>query len=330
MRVRHLFLLLGCLLFAASSSAVEADALRVTQTIALPGVLRRIDHLAVDATSKRLFVAALGNGSLEVVDLASGTRATSVSGLKEPQGVAFAPATHRIVVAMRGGGITTLDDKSYATVARVPELPDADNLRYEASTSKVYVGYGEGALAVFDPRGASLGAKIELGAHPESFQLEERGPRIFVNVPDKHQVMVVDRTSGAVIEHVAVNRYDDNYPMSLDEAGQRLFVGVRRPAAVLVFDTKSLKQIAAVPCVGDVDDLFFDAHRNRIYVIGGEGYLDVLDAAPNAKYRRIQRIATRAGARTGLWSSELDRLFVALPNHGGQAAEIRAFTPPPG
>ena len=115
----------------------------------------------------------------------------------------------------------------------------------------------------------------------------------------------------------------NNYPMWLDESGHRLFVGIRRPAQLLVFDTESGKGLAAVPCVGDTDDLFYDARRARVYVIGGEGYIDVFDAAPAGKYERIARIATRAGARTGLWSPELDRLFVAWPARGGKPADIQ-------
>jgi hypothetical protein len=79
--------------------------------------------------------------------------------------------------------------------------------------------------------------------------------------------------------------------------------------------------------VGDSDDLFYDARRARVYAIGGEGYVDVFDASTAGKYQRLQRIATRAGARTGLWSSELDRLFVAWPKRDAHAAEIHVLAP---
>jgi hypothetical protein len=115
--------------------------------------------------------------------------------------------------------------------------------------------------------------------------------------------------------------------MSLDESGHRLFVGVRQPARLLVFDTASNKQIAAVSCVGDTDDLFYDSRRDRVYVIGGEGFVDTFDASPAGKYARIGRLTTRAGARTGLWSPDLDRLFVASPHRDGHPAEVHVLTP---
>jgi DNA-binding beta-propeller fold protein YncE len=308
------------------ASAEPATPLSEVQVIPLPGVERRIDHFAVDPAGKRLFVAALGNGTLEVLDLDAGTRITSIRGLKEPQGVAYLPLVHRIVVAMRGGAVAAFDDEKYQRAATLPNLGDADNLRYDADAGQLYLGYGEGALGVIDPSSLKLVASIPVGAHPESFRLEESGPRIFVNVPDKHAVLVVDRRQRSTLMKIPLGGPADNYPMSLDESGHRLFVGVRRPAQLLVFDTVSGKRLAAVPCVGDTDDLFYDARRGRVYVIGGEGYVDVFDAT--GKYDRIARVATRAGARTGLWSPELDRLFVAAPSRNGQPAEIHVFGAP--
>src|ERR1051325_11215265 len=299
------------------------------QVIPPPVVERRSDHFAVDPAGKRLFVAALGNGTLEVLDLDAGKRLTTIRGLKEPQGVAYLPLVHRIVVAMRGGAVAAFDDEKYQRTAMLPNLGDADNLRYDAGAGQLYLGYGEGALGVIDPSGLKLVASIPVGGHPESFRLEEKGPRIFVNVPDAREVLVVDRSKRSIVMHIPLGGPSNNYPMSLDESGHRLFVGVRRPAQLLVFDTVSGKRLAAVPCVGDTDDMFYDASRDRVYVIGGEGYVDVFDAAAAGTYDRIARIATRAGARRGLWSRDLDRLFAALPSRDKKPAEIEVLGPPP-
>lgn len=313
---------------AEPSTRATPPPLSDVQVISLPGVERRIDHLAVDPAGKRLFVAALGNGTLEVLDIGAGKRITSIRGLKEPQGVAYLPLVHRIVVAMRGGAVEAFDDQHYQRTATLPDLGDADNLRYDAAAGQLYVGYGEGALGVIEPSSLKLVASIPVGGHPESFRLEDKGPRVFVNVPDRREVLVVDRRQRSTVMHIALGGPSSNYPMSLDESGHRLFVGVRRPAQLFVFDTVSGKRLAAVPCVGDTDDLFYDARRDRIYVIGGEGYVDVFDAAASGKYARLARLTTRAGARTGLWSAELDRLFVAWPDHNGHPAEVHVLAVP--
>ena len=328
------WLALAAGLLGAQAIVPEAAAtpppLRDLLVIPLPGVERRIDHFAVDPAGSRLFVAALGNGTLEVLDVAAGKRITSLPGLNEPQGVAYLPAFHRIAVAMRGGGVTAFDDRDYQPSPTMPGMSDADNLRVDTHAGQLYVGYGEGALGVIDPAAMKRIADIPLPGHPESFRLEEAGPRIFVNVPHTREILVVDRAQRSVISHIALGNLTNNYPMSLDEGGHRLFVAVRVPARLLVFDTASSKPIASVPCVGDSDDLFYDAKRDRVYVIGGEGFVDTFDASPSGKYTRIGRLATRTGARTGLWSSELDRLFVAWPLRDGHPAEIHVLGAPGG
>jgi DNA-binding beta-propeller fold protein YncE len=315
--------------FPLARAASPPSPLTNLQVDALAGVQRRIDHFAVDPAGQRLFVAALGNHTLEVVDLAGAKRITSIPNLNEPQGVAYLPFLHRIVAATRAGGtVTAFDDTSYQPLATIPNLPDADNLRFDTAAGQLYVGHGDGALGVIDPASMKLLADIPLPGHPESFRLEESGPRIFVNVPPTREILVVDRARRSTVAHIPLGAFGDNYPMSLDERGHRLFVGVRQPARLLVFDTVTNKQIAAVPCAGDTDDLFYDAKRDRVYVIGGEGYVDVFDASPSASYARLARIATRVGARTGLWSPELDRLFVASPLRNGRPAQIDVFGAP--
>ena len=112
--------------------------------------------------------------------------------------------------------------------------------------------------------------------------------------------------------------------MALDETGHRLFIGCRRPARLLVYDTRSGTSVAATDIAGDTDDLFFDAARHRVYVIGGEGFIDVLDVAA-AVPARVERLTTGPGARTGLFVPGESRLFLAVPHRGAQRAEIRVF-----
>jgi YVTN family beta-propeller protein len=333
-RLRFLMLVVGmadAVIGGPGARAAAPPPLGEVQVDSLPGVQRRIDHLAVDPDGRRLFVAALGNHTLEVLDIAAGKRITSIPGLNEPQGVAYLPSFHRIVVATRSGGVVTaFDDRDYRPVGSIPNMPDADNLRFDAAAAQLYVGHGDGALGVIDPANMKLVADIPLPGHPESFRLEEGGPRIFVNLPQTREIVVVDRAQRSVVGHIPLDHAADNYPMSLDERGSRLFVGVRQPARLLVFDMVTSRPIAAVPCAGDTDDLFYDARRDRVYVIGGEGYIDVFDTSPSGKYLRLSRIATRAGARTGLWSSELDRLFVAWPLRDGHPSEIHVLAVPGG
>ena len=116
--------------------------------------------------------------------------------------------------------------------------------------------------------------------------------------------------------------------MALDHAGQHVLVAFRRPAELGVFSTADGKLIASLPTCGDVDDLFVDSKRDRIYVSCGEGFVDVL-AADGSTYRQIAHIATAAGARTSLLVPELDRLLLAVPVKSESVAAIWIFRPSP-
>lgn len=314
-----------CLLFTASALAQQAEPLRLVARVPMPHVEGRIDHMALDVSGQRLFVAALGNNTLEVIDVRNARHVRTISGLHEPQGVAYAPAANRIYVANRSdGSLHIYDGSSFALVKTVAFGRDADNVRYEPQTNHLWVGYGEGGLGLIDQDGAKL-REIALGAHPESFQLEAHGPRIFINLPPLHRISVVNRQTDSVTASWPTDDATANYPMALDEMDHRLFVVCRHPARLLVLDTSTGKLIASLPVVGDSDDAFYDTARKRIYAIGGEGAISVFDQQDADHYRERERIPTAAGARTGYFSAELHRLFVAARRRGSQPAEIRIY-----
>jgi hypothetical protein len=293
-------------------------------------VAGRFDHFAVDLSGERLFLAALGNNTLEVLDLKSGRVARSVKGLREPQGVAFASDLDRVFVGEGdGAACAALSGKALSVLQRVTGLEDADNVRYDPAGKRVYVGYGSGGLAVIDAVTGKLVKQIRLAGHPESFQLEKTGSRIFVNVPSAGHVAVIDRATQAVTATWRVTGAGAHFPMALDEAHHRLMIGCRSPARLLVFDTETGKQVAVSEIVGDTDDLFYDASGKRLYVIGGEGAVTLLAQRDADHYERLGQVATRAGARTGFFAPDLKRLFVAVPQRGAQPAEVRVYAVAP-
>jgi DNA-binding beta-propeller fold protein YncE len=324
--VLALFGFLCCNLSAPRAQAGSSQPLRLVQSIALAGVEGRIDHMAVDVPGSRLFVAALGNGSIEVIDLRSAKRVRSLRGFREPQGVGFVSSPARLFVANGGDGTCEMfDGSTFKSLRTVRLTQDADNVRCDATARRIYVGYGEGALAILDARtGETLGS-IPLSAHPESFQLEADGTRAFVNVPALGRVAIVDRAKRRVTAVWKIERYGANYPMALDEAGHRLFIGCRNPAAVLVLDTRSGRNLEAIPADGDPDDVFYDARDGELYVACGAGFIDVVAPARSGGYTNVFKVPTAPGARTALFVPELRRLFVAVPHRGSQQAEIRVF-----
>jgi DNA-binding beta-propeller fold protein YncE len=309
------------------SALAQVAPLELVQTIPLPDVRGRIDHLDIDLDGERLFVAALGNDSVEVIDLRAGQRRARLKQVQEPQGVAYLPQSKQLLVASgRSGRVGLFDSNTWMPAGAIDGLDDADNVRYDAKRALAYVGYGS-ALAVIDPAHAKLVSRIPLAGHPESFQLEAAGSRIYVNVPTAGNITVVDRQNGAVLATWSLGEMHANFPMAFDETTHRLFVATRRPAALLVFDTRAGKIVTNLRIGGDVDDLFFDAGRKRIYAICGEGVVDVVRQQDADHYDTIGRVTTAKGARTGFFSAARNTLYVAVPARGSSPAEIRVYAP---
>ena len=323
--MKHLFLIAAVAIAALQSRSAQ-EPLILVRSIDLPRVEGRIDHLAFDAAGQRLFVAALGNNTVEVLDLKSNSHIKSVPGFREPQGIAVLPDPKLVAVANgQGEGVQFIDAGDYHPARLVRLGEDSDNVRYDPATGRLFVGFGAGALASISPADGKVLGAAKLSGHPESFQLERSGPRVFVNVPTADQIAVVDRAVMKVIATWPVVGAKSNFPMALDEANHRLFVGCRRPARVLMYDATAGKESGSFEIVGDTDDLFYDAARKRLYVSGGEGYLDVFQEEGAYRFARIAHIATAAGARTSLWVPEQARLYLAVPHRGSQKAEIRIY-----
>lgn len=306
--------------------AQEAPALELKQVIPLPGVEGRIDHLALDQQNRRLFVCALGNNTVEVVDLRKGERVHSINGFRAPQGICYAPEIDRLFVTNDEGGLCRVyDAQSYRQVAELNFADDADNIRYDARAKRVYVGYGSGGLGIIDATDGKLVGSIALSAHPEAFELEQNGSRIFVNVPNARHVAVVDRQKRQVIASWTTDLAFANFPMALDESNHRLFVGCRMPSRLLVLNADSGNIVAKLEIPSDCDDIFYDLKRRRIYAVCGAGKLDIIEQADASNFRPLMTLDTAPGARTGLFESAEDSLFVAVPHRGNQQAEIRRY-----
>lgn len=316
----------SAILAALSNVAMAGDsALKLSHRIELPSTKGRLDHMAIDLDGRRLFVAALGAGTVEVVDLKAGKRIDEIGGLHGPQGVVYLPGAGLVFVSNgAGGGVQAFAPGTALPVVAADALADADNLRFDPAESRLYAGTGN-ALAILDPVTLQIVKRIALANHPEAFELEKTGRRIFVNVPGAHHIAVVDRDRGSVTGTWEIADASQNFAMALDEPNHRLFVTTRKPSLLLVYDTRTGQRTAKLPICGDADDLFFDDRRLQLYAVCGEGFVEVIRQKDADHYEIRERTTTSRGARTGLFVRELSTLFVAVPATDGSAAEIRAY-----
>jgi DNA-binding beta-propeller fold protein YncE len=312
-------------------AAESAKPMILTASVPLPGVQGRFDHFA--SGKGRVFVSGLGNNSVEIIDLFQGVRAHEITGVPNPQGVAFSPEANKLFVASEKGKVYIYDGDSYKLITTLDFDGGADNMRYDAATKRVYVGCGDdeknSAIAAVDAMtNKRLDEVYKLGGEPESFQLEKDGPNIYVNVPDLKQIVAINRTTKELTRWPLT--VGQNFPMALDEADHRVIVGTREPATLSVFDTSTGKMVASVPTVQDTDDLYYSAERKRVYVPGRAGEIWVYQQADPDHYNVISKIPTVVGAGTagyfGRQGKGFDRFYLAVSAGANTNAEVRIYT----
>ena len=292
---------------AATSAQTASPPLILEAKIPLGQVSGRIDHLGIDGKRQRLLIAELGNNSLGVVDLTAGKVLSRVAGLAEPQGAAYVPSSDSIFVANAGdGSVRVLRGEDLTPIRHIELGDDADNVRVDPARKRVLVGYGKGALAVIDPVSLAKTADIRLKAHPEGFQIDETGTQVFVNVPDAHEIVVVDLATGST-QSLPTQGAGSNFPMAIDGEAHRFLVIFRNPPTLMAFSSQAGHVAAKVDTCG-------------------EGAVDVLEPDQQG-YRRLARVPTASGARTSLFVPELDRLFVAVRAGSNEPAAIWVFRP---
>jgi hypothetical protein len=228
----------------------------------------------------------------------------------------------------------TFDGSTYQHAGDVKLSADADSMSFDGSASILYVVNGGkdigekfSRVSVVDVKAGKDLADIKIdGERLEAMALEKSGSRLFVNVTALNKVAVIDRESRKVVAMWDISGAQENVSIGLDEADHRLFVATRKPGMLVILNTDNGKPVAAMPAAGGVDDLSYDAQRKRIYMSGGEGFLNVYQQKDANTYQAIAKIPTGPGARTSKFVPEQNRLYVAIPAvEGEKPAEVQVF-----
>lgn len=317
-------------LFSGCNAQPQNNSLKLISTIPLPNVNGRIDHLTFDSNQQIIFIAALGNNTVEVVDLKNQKVIHSIKNLSEPQGVIFIPdsASGGTIFVANGdnGECDIFNANSFQKTSSIKLSGDADNVRYDSTEKKIYVGYGSGGIAIIDGTTFKLITEIKLDGHPESFQIDKSAKKIYVNVPNEKQIEIIDLEKNIVADKWKMTEATSNFPMSLDETNHRLFVGCRHSPKLLIIDTKTGKTISSFEIDSDVDDVFYNATSKEIYLSCGGGYIDVFKQTDANTYTANGKVSTKSGARTSLFIPELNQLIVASPAGFNSHAQLSIYS----
>jgi WD40 repeat protein len=327
MRLIHLCIFFLCFLTCCKGQKTfGTEKLELIKEIPMPDVRGRIDHMAFNSKEQILYVAALGNNSVEVIDLKRGTTIHTIKDIEEPQGIAYLADQNEIAVASGGNGDCIFYNAStFEKTAVVHLSSDADNVRYDEKQKKVYVGYGDGGLAMIDLVTHTQTGNIKLSAHPESFQIDKKNELIFVNLPDDHSIAVIDTKDFKLKNTWKISDLRANFPMTLDTANNLVIAGFRHPATLVVYDNKNGKEISKADLVGDVDDVFYYTDKSLLIASGGDGYINVFEKSADNQFKQVSSIATRDGARTSLLIPSLGYFVLAARANGGKPPAIIVY-----
>lgn len=328
------------LLTALTTSAQDKESLKLVQTIPMPNVKGRIDHMDVDVKGKRIFISGLENGSVEVVDLRSGKWTGSIPGFKKPQGIAYVPSLNKVFIASGDDGMVRVFRGDTLDLLDSIKLDIGPNrVAYDPRKKLLYVGYGGkdagkdyGEVGIIDARTNKKLFDVQVAAHPSEMLLDKSGRTLFVLISIIGKIQVIDTKKREVTATwpVSSQRPGD---AAFDESMERLLVGTGKPPEFISMDAKTGKEVANLPTVDGMDGVYFDVKRKRIYISGGRGiavgYVYTYQQLDADHYEIVSKIPTRPGAGTSFWSPELNRYYVAAPAHDNEEAAVLVFEPQP-
>src|SRR6266851_5481691 len=314
------------------------QSLRLVQTISIPNVKGRLDHMDVDVRGKRLFVAGLENGTFEVVDLQAGKWVRSIPGFKKPQGALFVPELNKLFLASGDDGmLRVFRGDTLELLDSIHLEPGPNRVVYEPKSKLVYVGYGGkdagkdyGEIGIIDAQNDKVVGDIKVVAHPSELLLDKGGTTLFVFVSIANQLQVIDTDKRKVLSTWPVTSQHPG-DAAFDESASRLFIGTHSPAEMIAMDSKSGKEVAHLPTAEGMDGVYFDSLRKRVYVSGGRelpaGFVYVYQQLNADHYEITGKIPRRGGAGTSFWSPQLNRYYVAAPASAKEDAAILVYEP---
>jgi DNA-binding beta-propeller fold protein YncE len=324
--------LLMAVSISASVTAQPGHDLKRVKDIPLPGVTGKFDHFAFDIQRQLLFAAATGNHTVEVIDTVNGSVRQSIGDLRKPHGLAWVPATQRLFVA--DGSLAALkvyEGSPLKLVKSIQLSDDADDMVYDPETKMLFVGHGgsdgksPGQVAIVDATTLELVKNLPASSHPEALEFDSKSDRIFANIADSAEVLVIDARRLQMIETWKLSRAQHNVPAAYDRTTGTLLLGCRTPSKLLAVDGKTGQELQDLDSSSGADDLFIDSDGRKAYLITGSGHVDVY-GWNTSKLEAEESVPTANDAKTGLLVPAIHTLYVGIPSTTSTPASIRAFS----
>ena len=320
-------------ILSLTAQAQQSAPLTLSRSISLIGVQGKFDHLAIDITGNRLFIAATGNHSVEAIDLKTDKVEQSIAGLGKPHGLAWVEATGSLYVADGTlGELRVYKGTPLALAGKIKLSDDADDMVYDDANHLLFVGHGgsdaanPARIAVVDTERFSLNENFSVATHPEALDIDPQSRPVFANIAESNEVAVIGTGTKAITSHWKLIRAADNVPLAFDGEHQLLYVACRTPGTLIALDAATGKEVASLSAADGADDQFYDPALRRVYLIGGAGEVDSYQVDEAKVLHPLGAVHTAAGAKTALFVPVQGLLYVGVPGAGGHPAELRAYS----
>jgi len=298
MSIRNLFswFLIVVVSFTLSARGFAQGEWAVEKTFHIGGE-GGFDYITVDAKSHRLYVPR--STHTMVIDADSGKTVADIAGQKHNHGVAVVPELGRGFISDGAGSIVIFDLNSNAVLGTVAAKDDADGIIYDKSTGLILVACGDAGVLITlkadaDPKTAAIDAPIELSGKPEYLATDGAG-KVYVNLVDKDQVVVVDLKARKVLARWPVAPGGSPVGLAIDTAKHRLFIGCRKPQKMLVMSTDDGKVVGDLSLAAGVDATRWDGHQ--AFASTREGKLSIAEEK-GGKWEIVQTVTTGIGTKT--------------------------------
>ncbi len=276
------------------------------------------DYPASDPSSNKLY---LSHGSqVNIIDKTTGDSLGYIPNTTGVHGIAFATSFGKGYTSNgRLNNVTVFDLKTHAVLGQVATGTNPDWILYDAFSKKIITSnHSAGSLTVIDPSTDMVVATIIVPGKLETVVSDDAG-KLFVNVEDKSEIVVVDIMKNVVTAHWPLAPGDGPTGLAIDVKTKRLFAACDK--LLVVMDATNGKVVTQLPTGDGCDGDVFDPGTKLIFTSNGEGTVTIIKEVSANEFKLLENLPTKRGARTITIDEKTHKVFLPTADYEPVASD---------
>ncbi len=308
------------------ATAQQADKIHLLNTFHIKSA-GGWDYISVQPNTNKLFVSH--GGQVNILDKTTGDSLGVIANTAGVHGIAFVPALNRGYTSNgRSNTVSVFDLKTNAVLSQIKTGENPDAIFYDNFSKKIITCNGRSKdLSIIDPVTEKVVATIAVGGKPETAVSNNAG-KIFVNIEDKNEIIVVDINKFIVEKHWSLLPGESPTGLDYDVNTNRLFAGCGDNKLLVVVNADNGSIVEKLPIGAGCDGVAFDAAKQLVYTSNGEGTLTVIKESSKDNFMVVATIKTKRSARTIAIDETTHKIYLpaadleAAPAGGGRPKMI--------